>query len=217
MSPLMYVDERQLIPAELPPRATEEGAQPESPRPSHVQGVRVAILCVVTVGAVALYLDKLHSVDLGGMTGLGLISVLPVSTLVGLALLTVGFIGAISLPRRCVWLLSVQLVLLVLMLHGITALLESEPRFAITWVHAGFVEFIDRTGTTAPDLDTRWSWPGFFALAAFWAGSGKLEALQTILTVTPVVLNLLYLVALGLLMTTIRMVWQARWLAALFL
>ena len=41
----------------------------------------MAILCVLTVGAVAFYLDKLHSVDLGGMTGLGLISVLPVSTL----------------------------------------------------------------------------------------------------------------------------------------
>lgn len=216
MSPLMYADERQLIPAVIPSRPTEEEAQPAGHRPGHGQGVRVAILCVVTVGAVALYLDELHSVDLGAMTGLGLISVLPVSMLVGLALLTVGFIGAISLPRRCVWLLSVQLVLIVVMLHGITVLLESEPRFAITWVHAGFVEFIERTGTTAPALDTRWSWPGFFALAAFWAGSGKLEALQTILTVTPVVQNLLYLVALGLLMSSFRMSWQARWLAALF-
>ena len=216
MSALMYAEERELIPAALPPRPTEEGAQPECPRPGRSQGVRVAILCVLTVGAVALYLAKLHSVDLGAMTGLGLISVLPVSTLLGLVLLIVGFIGTLSLPRHCAWLLCAQLVLLVLMLHGITVLLESEPRFAISWVHAGFVEFIDRTGTTAPDLDTRWSWPGFFALAAFWVGSGKLEALHTILTVTPVVQNLLYLVALGLLMTTIRMAWQAKWLAALF-
>ena len=133
----------------------------------------------------------------------------------GLALLTVGFIGALSLQRRCAWLLGVQLVLLVLMLHGITVLLESQPRFAITWIHAGFVEFIDRTGTTAPALDARWSWPGFFALAAFWVGSGQLAALRPILTVTPVVNNLLYLVALGLLVSTIRMSWQARWLAAL--
>ena len=216
MPPLTYAEERELIPAALPPQPTEEAAQPDCPRPGRSQGVCVAILCVLTVGAVALYLDKLHSVDLGAMTGLGLISVLPVSTLLGLALLTVGFIGALSLPRRCVWLLSAQLVLLVLMLHGITLLLESEPRFAITWVHAGFVEFIDRTGTTAPDLDTRWSWPGFFALAAFWVGSGKLEAMHTVLTVTPVVQNLLYLVALGLLMSNFRMSWQARWLAALF-
>jgi hypothetical protein len=214
MSPLMYADE--LAPAELPPRLTEEGAQPETPRPGRRQSVLVALLCALTVGAVALYLDKLHSVDLGAMNGLGLISVLPVSTLLGMVLLIVGFIGALSLPRHCVWLLTVQLVLLALMLHGITELLESEPRFPITWVHAGFVEFIDRTGTTAPALDTRWSWPGFFALAAFWVGSGKLEALHTVLIVTPVVQNLLYLVALWLLMGNLRISWQAKWLAALF-
>ena len=89
MSPLMYAEE--LAPAELPPRPTEEGAQPESSRPGRREGILVALLCVLTVGAVALYFDKLYSVDLGAMNGLGLISVLPVSTLLGLALLTVGF------------------------------------------------------------------------------------------------------------------------------
>ena len=203
-------------PSSAPCRPTEDGAQPARPRPGGGQGVRVALLCVLTVAAVALYLVRLHSVDLDAMTGLGLISVLPVSTLIGLGLLTVGYIGALSLPRPCVWLLCVQLVLLVFMLHGITMLLESQPRFPISWVHAGFVEYIDRTGTTAPGLDTRWSWPGFFGLAAFWVGSGDMTALHTILTVTPLVHNLLYLVALGLLMSTLRMSWQAKWLAALF-
>ena len=102
------------------------------------------------------------------------------------------------------------------MLHGITMLLESEPRFAITWVHAGFVEFIDRTGTTVPALDARWSWPGFFGLAAFWVGSGKLDALQHHpdrdaggeQSAVP-----------GCARAAdehLRMSWQARWLAALF-
>lgn len=216
MSQLICAEMPQLVPATLPPRHTADEAQPEWLRLSGGQRVGVAILCILTVGAVALYLAKLRSVDLDSMNGLGLISVLPVSTLLGLGLLIVAFIGALSLRRCCVWLLCAQLVLLVLMLYGITVLLESEPRFAINWVHAGFVEFIDRTGTTAPALDARWSWPGFFGLAAFWVGSGKLEALRTILTVTPVVNNLLYLVALGLLMSNFRMSWQAKWLAALF-
>lgn len=175
----------------------------------------MAVLFLMTVGAVALYIAQLHNVDLGAMTGLGLISVLPSSTLLGLGLIIISFIGALSLQRRCAWLLGVQLVLLVLMLHGMTILLETQPRFQITWIHAGFIEYIDRVGTTAPGLDARWSWPGFFALAAFWVGSGEREALSPILTVTPAVNNLLYLVALGLLLNTIRMSWQARWLAAL--
>ncbi|QRY46313.1 hypothetical protein JVX93_05490 [Mycolicibacterium boenickei] len=214
MSQLMYADRCESVPAAPPPRPITERTQPERFRLGG-QAVGVAVLCVLTLGAVGLYTAQLHNVELDAMTGLGLISVLPVPTLLGLGLLTLSFIGALSLPRCCVWLLCAQLVLLVVMLHGITLLLESEPRFAITWVHAGFVEFIDRTGTTAPALDTRWSWPGFFGLAAFWVGSGKLAALRAILTVAPVVHNLLYLVALGLLMSALWMCWQAKWLAAL--
>ena len=213
---LIYVDNRQPVRAALRPRPTEDRAQPGWLRLGRSRGARVASLCVLTVVAVALYLIRLGSIDLDAMTGFGLISVLPVSTLLGVALLVVGYMGALSLSRPCVWLLCAQLVLLVLMLHGIAALLKSEPRFPISWVHAGFVEFIDRTGTTAPVLDARWSWPGFFGLAAFWVGSGEMSALHTILIVTPVVQNLLYLVALGLLMSALRAPWQAKWLAALF-
>lgn len=213
---LIYAEDRELASAALRPRPALDRDQPKWTRRRGSQGIGVAILCILTVAAAALFLAKLHSVDLDAMTGRGLISVLPVSTLSGLGLLTVGFIGSLSLPRRCVWLLCAQLVLLVVMLHGITMLVESQPRFPITWVHAGFVEFIDRTGTTVPSLDARWSWPGFFALAAFFAGSGERTALSPILNLTPVVSNLLYLVALGLLMSTVRMSWQAKWLAAWF-
>ena len=209
---LNYTRVDELVPGALQP--SDRGGHRESGRPGRSQTVPVAVLCLLTAGAVALYSAQLHNVDLGGMTGVGLISVLPVSTLLGLGLLTIGFIGALSLRRRCAWLLGVQVVLLVVLLHGITIMLESEPRFQITWIHAGFVEYIDRTGTTAPNLDGRWSWPGFFALAAFWVGSGERAALSPILTLTPVVNNLLYLVALGLLLSTVRMSWQARWLAA---
>jgi hypothetical protein len=167
------------------------------------------------VGVVS-YLVNLNSVDLNALTGLGLISVLPVSTLIGLGIVVVGFMGALSLPRQCNWLLCALLVLLVLMLHGITALLESEARFAINYVHVGFVDFIDRNGTTVPALDARWSWAGFFGLAAFWAGTGDLDSLHDVLAVIPVVSNLLYLVVLWLLMGAFRMTWQAKWLAALF-
>ncbi|OBG86494.1 hypothetical protein A5699_21505 [Mycobacterium sp. E802] len=215
MSQLIYEDRCEPdVEVSLSRAITDGPKQPARPR-TRGQGVPVMVLCLLTVAAVALYAARLHDVELDAMTGLGLISVLPVMTLLGLGLLTLSFVGALALPRCCIWLLCAQLLLLVVMLHGITLLLESEPRFAITWVHAGFVEFIDRTGTTAPALDTRWSWPGFFGLAAFWIGSGKLAALRTILTVTPVVHNLLYLVALGLLMSALWVSWQAKWLAAL--
>ncbi|NMN99840.1 hypothetical protein HH308_01250 [Gordonia sp. TBRC 11910] len=187
-----------------------------SPRPVHVAWVGVTARCLLTAASVALYIVPLDRIDLNAMTGLGLISVLPASMLLGPAALIVAFVATLSLSGRRVWLLCVQLILLTLMLHGITALIESEPRFAISWVHAGFVEYIDRTGTTAPGLDARWSWPGFFGLAAFWVGTGDITALHPLLTGAPVVFNLTYLGALGLLLTGLRMSGQAKWLAALF-
>ncbi|UTM39096.1 hypothetical protein MX572_10375 [Rhodococcus pyridinivorans] len=212
---LIYADTDRSVPTTAGLRRAEGGERPTSLRAGH-RRVLVGVLCLLTAGAVVLYLVEMPAVDLNAMTGSGLISVLPVTTLCGMALLVVVYIGSLSLRQACVWLLCVQLLLLVLMLHGITLLLESEPRFAISWVHAGFVEFVDRTGTTAAGLDARWSWPGFFGLAAFWVGSGDLGALYPVMMLAPIVHNLLYLVALGLLMSCLKMSWQAKWLAAMF-
>lgn len=201
-------EDRLVLPELLPANAYRSDKDRRSRR-----AVPVTITCLLTAVAVVLCAARLHEVNLDDMTGLGLISVLPVSTLLGLAFLNVSFIGALSLRRRYMWLLAIQLVLLVLLLHGITLVLESQPRFPVTWTHAGFVEFIERTGTTVPGLDARWSWPGFFAVSAFLVGSGEREMLSPILAATPTVSNLLYLVAFGMLLSAVRMSWQARWLA----
>jgi len=200
--------EREVI--ETPRRL--EALQTDERRPAEV--FSMLAVCLTAAAATGLFLMNLHAVDLDAMNGLGLLAVLPGTTLAGLGLMVVSFFLALSLPRQHVPLLAAHLVLLVLMAHGITALLESEPRFPITWVHLGFMEFIDRTGTTAPALDTRWSWPGFFALAAFWAGSGDPAVFSPVLLLAPVVNNLLYLAALGLLMSALRISWQAKWMAA---
>ena len=211
---------RHRLPESLPPvelpvsTVSSSGGRHRAPGSGHGHVLAVTTLCLLTVGAVALCVMQLHTVNLAVMNGLGLISVLPVTMFVGVVLLNVSFIGALSLQRRYTWLLGVQLVLFVLLLHGITTVLESQPRFPISWIHAGFVEFIDRTGTTVPGLDARWSWPGFFALAASLVGAGDREALTPILTFTPAVSNLLYLAAFALLLGALKMSWQAKWLAA---
>jgi hypothetical protein len=186
---------------------------PGSRGQGRIRFLPVITVCLLTAVAAGLCIARLHTVDLEQMTGLGLISALPVTTLLGLGLLNVSFIGALSLRRRYIWVLTIQLAILVFLLHGITTVLESQPRFPVTWTHAGFVEFIDRTGTIAPGLDARWSWAGFFALAAFWVGSGEREVLTPVLTAAPMVSNVLYLAAFAVLLCSLRMSWQARWLA----
>lgn len=174
----------------------------------------VAGVCVVGAAGLVCYLLSLGGVALDRMNGYGLISVLPVASLVGLALLTLAFVMTLFLRRSYPVVLGAQLVTMVGCLHGVTALLEPLPRFPITWVHLGFVEYIARTGTTAPGLDGRFSWPGFFALVAMWVGRTNWPDLLPVLALTPLISNLLFLLPLGLILRNLRANWPAKWFAA---
>ncbi|MBB5120702.1 membrane protein [Streptomyces eurocidicus] len=167
--------------------------------------------------ALALYWVPLASMgpaDLDAMGGLGLVSVLPVATLLGAALLVTAFAGALRLGEQRRPLLVAVLLLTVVSLHAVPAVLEDQPRFATAWQHLGFLDFIDRTGVAAPDLDARWSWPGFFALAAFAAKACGVGDLSEVLRWWPTVLQLLCLAPLALLLRAVRAGWRAKWTAA---
>ena len=93
----------------------------------------VAVLCAAGAAGLALFLASLGSVTalLGRMNGLGLISVMPVSTLAGVALLVLAFVLALGLARPRPVLLGVMLAAIVVCLDGVTAIAEPEPRFPI--------------------------------------------------------------------------------------
>jgi O-antigen/teichoic acid export membrane protein len=171
-------------------------------------------VCAVGAAGLVCYLLSLRDIALDRMNGYGLISALPVASLVGLALLTLAFVMTLFLRRSYPVVLGAQLVTMVGCLHGVTALIEPLPRFPISWVHLGFVEYIARTGTTAPGLDGRFSWPGFFALVAMWIGRTNWTNLVPVLTLTPLISNLLFLLPLGLLLRNVRASWQAKWFTA---
>ena len=115
-------------------------------------------------------------------------------------------------PRR--WLLTAVLLATVVSLHAVPALLEAQPRFPTAWQHAGFIEYIDRTGHAMPYLDARFSWPGFFAGVALVAGACGVTDLTEVLRWWPTVLEVLYLAPLALLLSAVRTGWRARWCAA---
>jgi len=95
---LMAADECPLVQGAKQPSIDPAAVQLS---PAQSQAVSVAVQCLVTAGAVALYLAPLRSVDLDAMTGFGLVSVLPVSTMAGLGMLVIAFIGTLSMRRRC--------------------------------------------------------------------------------------------------------------------
>ncbi|EFL27292.1 conserved hypothetical protein [Streptomyces himastatinicus ATCC 53653] len=151
--------------------------------------------------------------DLDRMGGLELVSVLPEPTLLGAALLVAVFAGALALGRQRRALLTVALLATVVSLHAVPAVLEAHPRFPTAWQHLGFLDYIGRTGDAVPDLDARWSWPGFFAGAAFLAEACGVRDFSALLRWWPTVIQLLYLAPLMVLLRALRASWRAKWTA----
>jgi hypothetical protein len=161
-----------------------------------------------------LFLAPLHGIALSRMSGLGLISVLPVASLAGLALLVLAFAALLARghPDRAV--LGVMLVAIIICLDGVTAIAEPLPRFATTYQVAGFVNYISQTGHVAPGAAAYFSWPGFFALIAFAAGAAGAHSLLPMLAWWPALIGALYLVPFMLITRSLGLSWRARWFAA---
>ncbi|RNG22560.1 lipopolysaccharide biosynthesis protein [Streptomyces botrytidirepellens] len=204
--------------ASAPPAASAAPAVPQAPRDTGRTRPKtsVAVLWAVLAVGLGLYwlpLLGLDAADLDRMGGLGLVSVLPGPTLPGAALLVAVFAGALALGRQRRALLTVALLATVVSLHAVPAVLEAHPRFPTAWQHLGFLDYIGRTGDAVPDLDARWSWPGFFAGAAFLAEACGVRDFTALLRWWPTVIQLLYLAPLMVLMRALRASWRAKWTA----
>lgn len=187
------------------PRSWRERLLPT--RPGLVLGcLLIAALLLYWVPAL-----RLGEADLDGMGGLGLVSVLPLPTLVGAALLIAVFASLLWLGREHKGLLLVTLLATVVSLHALPAVIEAEPRFATAWQHLGFLDYIDRTGSAVPDLDARWSWPGFFAAATFVLKACGVTDFTELIRWWPLAVQLLYLAPMFLLVRSIRASWRAKW------
>ncbi|MFK4069050.1 lipopolysaccharide biosynthesis protein [Streptomyces sp. NPDC029674] len=192
-----------------------EPADPEEPAPPPPAPRRhVLVMALLLAAALALYwlpVLGLGEQDLDDMGGLGLISVLPTPTLVGAALLVVVFAVLLWMDRPVKSLLLLTLLATVVSLHALPAVIEAEPRFATAWQHLGFMEYVDRTGTAVPDLDARWSWPGFFAAATFVAEACGVSDMTEVIRWWPTVIQVLYLAPMFLLVRSVRAAWRAKW------
>lgn len=159
---------------------------------------------------------SLSSADASEIGDLGLITAIPAPVFGSLALLGVGFVLSLLEARLRAPLLAAHLVVFVVILHGAAPLVEPEPRFATAWLHAGFIEYIGRTGDTLPSLDARFNWPGFFSAAALLLAGVGLNDPMAVVKWAAVGFNLFALVPVYLIaaMTTrdSRAPWLAAWL-----
>ncbi|HEU5004403.1 MAG TPA: hypothetical protein VFW71_16720 [Actinomycetota bacterium] len=159
-------------------------------------GLSTGQMALMTVAALIMATLALLRVDSSKLGDLGLITVAGPTYFVaiGLVMLSFGF-ALVQRPLRRP-LLAFQIFGLVLLLDGLGPLVEPHASFATAWLHAGFAQQIATTGHTLPTLDARFSWPGFFALAAFLSKAAGLSSPQAFLRWAPLVFNLMYLAPL---------------------
>ena len=123
----------------------------------------------------------------------GLIQALPPLYFVTLGILSVSFIFFWRSPEPRFPELTLGVISLVVLLQGAPGIIESEPRFATAWLHAGFTDFVAQTGQVLPAFDARFSWPSFFTGMALLDRAGGLPDAIILLRWWPVFINLLYL------------------------
>jgi hypothetical protein len=173
-----------------------------------------ALHAAVPLAILGLWAQSISHVRLADMTDLGLASVLPVSAIALLFALTVSFAVALAGPPRWPVLLAHVLVLIVV-LYGVTAFVEPEPRFSTVWKHVGIMDYIAHRGSVDPSIDAYFNWPGFFALGAFITKAAGFGSALAIAAWGPLAFNLLVLPPLFVLFRWAtddrRLVWLGLW------
>lgn len=171
--------------------------------------VSPALLCA----AIGLWIVALFRFDASAIGPYGLITAVgPAYYAAGVALAVSFAITLVCRPERT-WLLSAQVLSLVLVLYATPTLAQEYARFPVTWLHAGFADFIGATGETLPLLDARFSWPGFFAAFGMMVTGAGIDSSLSIAEWAPVVVNIAALVCVALLARAASTQPRAQWLA----
>ena len=178
--------------------------------------VQHAFGIVVPLALVALGYWSVRNVDASRSGPLGIVEVLPVSFYMVTFALAFSFVLQLRTRHIRNVVLSVHLIALIALLHGVMSWIEGSPRFPVTYTHLGLIEYIQRTNETLPSLDARMSWPGFFAMSALINNVVGVNSSYIFTLWAPLVFNLAYAPLVFSLAQTVssdrRVPWMACWL-----
>ncbi len=175
----------------------------------------------VLLAAGGLWLRSMSSVEPRSMTELGLISVLPATFFVAVALLTGGFVVLSSRPARHRSLLAAYVTTFAAVAHATSAAVSGTLGNAWAWANVGVVDDVRRTGALPAAVGPRAApteWPGVQTFTALLSDvSGVAPA--TLARWMPLGFTLVALLALRVLFGAFtsdeRVVWSAMWLFVL--
>lgn len=177
--------------------------------------IDTALYCA-PVGAFLAWSLSLQDINMRQMNDLGLVSVFPPLLIGTIVFITACFCMLLYRKRIRISALCLYFAVLILMLYGVNTLVEEMPRFASVYKHAGYTEYIMRTGKVDPTLTAYFSWPGFFSLSAFITKTAGYPDILNFATWAPIFYNIFYFGPLYMLFTSFtkdkRTVYLAIWL-----
>lgn len=177
-----------------------------------------AVTAVLLALAILLWLIAIPAIDPYGMTDLGLVSVLPRTFFLSLALLIVGFCLTQVQDNGPAWAPAAFIGVWIVIIHGTPAIIYSALRYAWAWKHVGVVEYIQRTGIVDPAIDNLpvyHNWPGFFGTATLFTEAAGLGDALPLANWSPVLFGLLFAAAVLLVLRAstadTRLIWLGVW------
>lgn len=145
---------------------------------------------VAIVGAVALWLLALRSIDTTALNDYGLVAALPVAYFVAIAIALCGFALELARPTPSPVRLGILVAALVFVLHGTAPALFPLPRYSWVYKHLGVVRLFMENGSLSDGADLYQSWPGFFAAGAWLSSIAGVRDPTPIVAWAQVVFNL---------------------------
>lgn len=169
---------------------------------------------VLAGAAVLCWLLGLREIDPTTLGSLGILPELSPLLLLAYPLLVAAFVTELVRPNRRTVVLTLITVLAVFAVYGLQPAVEPAARLPVAWLHSGFANYIGAHGDVLHDFDTRFSWPGFFALLAFLTGASGEHDASVLLNWAPVVLSGLAVLGVRAMAVAILGPGRASWIAA---
>lgn len=169
--------------------------------------------------AVTFWLLGLPAINTGVLSApwsirqFGLLGGLPATYFASLAVLVASVGMLLGSSRVSPFRLMLHLVALILFLHGTPPLVYSTPRFAWTYKHIGVTQYIATHGSVNGNVDIYQSWPGFFALAAWFDRVAGVSSPLAYAAWSQLFFNLLSACELHFAFRALPMTDRERWLA----
>jgi hypothetical protein len=163
--------------------------------------------------AVLCWVLGFRQIDPTTLGGVGILPSLSPVLLAAYPLLVAAFVVELGHSRRTA-VLTLITVLAVFAVYGLQPAAEPAARLPVAWLHSGFANYIGAHGDVLHDFDTRFSWPGFFALLAFLTEASGMHDTSVLLNWAPVVLSGLAVLGVRAMAVAILGPGRASWIAA---